>query len=96
MADFLTEKNGVYCHSCFMTIDLTTIKFKEAPKWLKIIQKFAGESRFFSVTCPHCQKKGTYLYTEVRPISNLKEKIDEINKQNENSSPQFRDWKQSN
>ena len=96
MADFLTDKNGVVCHTCFMTIDLTKIKFQESSKWLKRFEVFAGKRDWFRVSCPHCQKKDTYLYSEVRPISNLKEKIDELNKQNESSSPQFRDWGHGN
>jgi hypothetical protein len=96
MADFLTDKNGVVCHACFMTIDLTKIKFPEPSKWLKVLVLFAGKRDWFVVTCPHCQKKDTYQYSEVTPISNLKEKIDELNKQTESTSPQFRDWTKSN
>jgi hypothetical protein len=90
MADFLTEKNGVYCHSCFMTIDLTQIKFKEKPKWFKILEKFVGKRAWFLVTCPHCQKTDDYYYNEVRPISNLKQKIKELNEEDENTKNQFR------
>lgn len=92
MADFLTDKNGVVCHSCFMTIDLTQIKFPEPSKWHKRLELFVGKRDWFRVTCPHCQKRDVYLYTEVRPISDLKRKMDELNKHAETTEPQFREW----
>lgn len=88
MADFLTERNGVVCTSCFFTIDLTEVKTEEYPKLVKVISRIMGKPDWFMVVCSHCQKKHSYRYNEVRPISNLGKKLEELNK--EEISPQFR------
>jgi hypothetical protein len=95
MADFLTEKNGVVCTTCFVTIDLTKTKPDEPTKWLKRFDKLFRGRNWFTVTCPHCQQKHSYLYSEVRPISNLTQKLDEL-KKDEDSTPQFRSQKYDN
>lgn len=91
MADFLTEKNGVVCRSCFFIIDLTDVKTEEYPKMVRIFSRFMGKPDWFRVICPHCNKRGIFDYSEVRPISNLKGKLDEANKQFEDDTTnQFR------
>lgn len=71
MTDFLTKRNGVVCHDCFNTIDLTEIKWKSNPtKIKKILTKIYGPSDLLSVTCPHCKNKSTYsIKGDVKPIA---------------------------
>lgn len=77
MADFLTDRNGVICRGCFMTIDLTKLKRNEQPKWVKILRKMTDEPSHFTVNCPYCKQKRTYSYSnDVKPISDLSQITD--------------------
>lgn len=96
MADFLTERNGVVCPSCFFTIDLTQVKTDEYPKMVKALSRFFGRVDWFRVTCPHCDKQNTHLYSNVKPLSDLKDKLNALNKEQEKDTPQFREWKNGN
>lgn len=74
MAEYLTDKNGVTCHACFVTIDLTKLERKETPNWVKTLRKIADEPTHFMVTCPHCHEKRTYSYKDdVKPIADIEQ-----------------------
>jgi hypothetical protein len=74
MVDYLTDKNGVFCHHCFATIDLTEIKWKPKPKWFKRIERLAGPRSFFTISYPFCKESSTYTYDkDVKPIANIEQ-----------------------
>jgi hypothetical protein len=96
MADLLTDRNGVICRGCFRTIDLTKLKRSEAPKWVKILRKITDEPTHFTVVCPHCKQKRTYSYKDdVKPISDFKERINQVYKEKEETE-QFSPWENEN
>jgi malonyl CoA-acyl carrier protein transacylase len=75
MTEHLTQNNGVVCHHCFKTIDLTKINWKSNSKWFKRLEKLFGPRTFFTVSCPHCKQRSTYTYDkDVKPISDWEQK----------------------
>lgn len=98
MADYLTKKNGVFCHTCFFTIDLTEAEIIEHPKWYKKLEPFIGKRDWFRVKCQNtqCNKIGVYTYGEVRPISDFGDRLRDINKQDDTNPPQFIEFDKSN
>ncbi len=55
--------NGVFCHKCFETIDLSVTAANQTAEYA------------FFVTCENCGEDGRFTYEEVKPIENFKDAL---------------------
>lgn len=75
MADYLTDRNGVVCHYCFKTIDLTALKRKKPRKRFLALLRLLGVPRSnFVITCPYCEVPTEYSYaSDIKPIADIEQ-----------------------
>jgi len=80
MSEPLNERNGIICHFCFVTIDLTKLgeSKRGRPERSKVRSLFSTDRGYFRTKCPTCNQVGAYDFDEVKPINPNIEQINDI------------------